>query len=164
MKIVTTSPGLPYICLSRAVNQLHVTILARSSRGMCKLFVSNESTSAHEFASQFGLEIVFIREKHPTTTANTESHARATVHLNDPATPVSAVMVERHRPVRPATTAPGGALRHKSHRCPRPIKSATLFLHGLKSVVQVLLRSPIKNWFVMLSRFVLVLHMFRFGA
>ena len=54
--------------------------------------------------------------------------ARVIVYLNDPATPVSAVMVEQLRPVGLATTAQGGALRDKSHRFPRPVKTAKMFI------------------------------------
>ena len=43
--------------------------------GRClKLFVSTDSTSYHEFASQFGLAF-FICEKHPKTIVKTESLA-----------------------------------------------------------------------------------------
>ena len=127
--------------------------------GRClKLFVSTESTSSHELASQFGLDIFYTRK---TPKKYHEYRvARATVHLNEPATPGSAVMVERHRPVGPTamiggdrlsqngekqqfkmrvyTFTPGGALRDKSHRCPRPVKTATMTVYsfiGLKSVV-----------------------------
>ena len=42
--------------------------------GRClKLFVSTDSTSCHEFASQFGLEFFYMR-KTPKTIANTPSH------------------------------------------------------------------------------------------
>ena len=58
------------------VSKLQVAILARSSRDNgLKLFVSTESTSCHEFASQFDVAI-FIREKRPKTIANSESPAR----------------------------------------------------------------------------------------
>ena len=56
--------------------------------------------------------------------------ARAIVCLNDPATPVSAIMVELHRPVGPATTAPGGALRDNSHS--KNDHNDCLFLHVLE--------------------------------
>ena len=52
---------------------LNLSVLANSRSqflldrlGRClKLFVSTESISCHEFASQFGLPIFFVREKHP---------------------------------------------------------------------------------------------------
>ena len=44
--------------------------------GICiKLFVSTDSTSSHEFPSQFGLAFI-IREKHPQTITNTDPRAR----------------------------------------------------------------------------------------
>ena len=54
--------------------------------------VSSDRTPCHEFASQFGLDF-FIREKHPLglTIAIEGRVARTPIHLNDPATPVSAV-------------------------------------------------------------------------
>ena len=61
--------------------------------GRCfKLFASTEITSSHEFASQFGLYIFYTRK----TPKNYREYqvARTTVHLNEPATPVSAVKVE----------------------------------------------------------------------
>ena len=45
-----------------AVHKLQVAILARSSRVILKLFVSTDSTSSHEFASQFGLTIFYTRK------------------------------------------------------------------------------------------------------
>ena len=95
------------------------------------MFVSTESTSCHEFASQFASQFALAIFYTRKTSKNYREFrvAHAIVYLNDPATPVSAVMVERHRPVGPATTAPGGALRDKSHRCPRPVKMATLTVY-----------------------------------
>ena len=61
------------------------------------MFVSTKSTSSHEFASQFGLQHFFIREKHLTKTI-----ARTTVYLNEAATGekgVNSVTVGRHRPI-----------------------------------------------------------------
>ena len=55
------------------------------------MFVSTESTSCHEFASQFGLAIFVYAKNYREFRV-----ARAIVYLNDPATLVSAVMVERH--------------------------------------------------------------------
>ena len=54
--------------------------------GRClKLFVSNDSTSCHELASQIGLELFYTR-KTQKTIGNTESHMYATVYLNEAAT------------------------------------------------------------------------------
>ena len=79
------------------------------------MFVSTESTSFHEFVSQFDLEF-FIHEK----------YAYATVHLNSiSATPIlSAVMVERHQPYVTNYTD----VHDQSNG-----NNDSLFLHGLKS-------------------------------
>ena len=72
------------VCISVGVRKLQVAILARSFREMLQLFVSSDSTSCHEFATQFGLAIFVKREKHPKPRGNRV--ASACVYLNDPAT------------------------------------------------------------------------------
>ena len=57
-------------CMSMLANGRSQFLLVRLGRCF-KLFVSTESTSCHEFASHFGLEIFFTR-KTPNTIANTE--------------------------------------------------------------------------------------------
>ena len=54
---------LKYVCLSVLANCRSQFLLDRLGRCL-KLFVSTDSTSCHEFASQFGLEF-FLSEKHP---------------------------------------------------------------------------------------------------
>ena len=49
-----------------------------------KLFVSTDSTSCHEFASQFDLAICLCAKKHPRPRGNRV--ASTCVYLNDPAT------------------------------------------------------------------------------
>ena len=69
-----------------------------------KLFVSTASGSTHEYASQFDLAIILYAKN---TKKNVRKYrvAGATVQLNEPATSVNAVMVERHRPDGAETTA-----------------------------------------------------------
>ena len=54
--VVTSSMLQFFLSLSVAVSKLQVTILARSSREMSQT-VRIESTSSHEFAFQFGIEM-----------------------------------------------------------------------------------------------------------
>ena len=49
------------VCLSQLTNCRSQFLLDRLGRCL-KLFVSTESTSCHEFASQFGLEFVYMRK------------------------------------------------------------------------------------------------------
>ena len=57
----------PEVCLSKLANCRSQFLLDRLGRCL-KLFVSTESTSCIEFASQFGLAF-FIRQKHPCVRA-----------------------------------------------------------------------------------------------
>ena len=66
--------GCWHVCLSQLVNCRSQFLLDRLGRCL-KLFVSTESTSCHEFASQFGLDILYM-QKTPKTIANT-------VYLNE---------------------------------------------------------------------------------
>ena len=71
----------PYVCLSMFANGRSQFLLDRLGRCL-KLFVLTDSTSCHEFASQFGLAI-FLCEKHPKPRGNRITSA--CVYLNDPA-------------------------------------------------------------------------------
>ena len=60
---------------SVGVRKRQVAILARSSREMSQLFVSTDSTSCHEFASQFGLAFfVYARNIHKLSRKPTLAH------------------------------------------------------------------------------------------
>ena len=61
------------------------------------MFLSSDSTSCHEFASQFGLAF-FLYAKNTQNVLEFRV-ASAIVQLNEPAKLVSVVMVDRHRPV-----------------------------------------------------------------
>ena len=67
------------VCRCYQTADLSQFLLHRLGRCL-KLFVSTESTSCHEFASQFGLDI-FLFAKNTQTIANTES-----VYLNEAGT------------------------------------------------------------------------------
>ena len=73
-----------YVCLSVLANDRSQFLLDRLGRCL-KLFVSTDSTSYHEFASQFGLEFEFVYAKN---TKNYREYrvAHATVYLNEAAT------------------------------------------------------------------------------
>ena len=92
-----------YICLSMLANGRLQFLLDRLGTRL-KLFVSTDSTSCHEFASQFGLAFCLY-------TKNTQklSQRPTLVHtwlLNEPATPVTMrSRLNRQRPVEAATTA-----------------------------------------------------------
>ena len=73
---------LKYVCLSVLANGRSQFLLDHLGRCL-KLFVSTESTSCHEFVSQFGLEF-FLSEKHPNYREYCVAHA--TVYLNEAAT------------------------------------------------------------------------------
>ena len=75
---IYTTILLKSVCLSQLANCRSQFLLARLGRYL-KLFVSTESTSCHEFASQFGLDF-FIREKHSKPRGNRA--ASASVYLN----------------------------------------------------------------------------------
>ena len=101
--------------MSVAVIKPQVAILARSSREM--------SQTVHIDSKHFVSRVrVSVRPRHFVTRKTIKNYceyrvACTTVHLNEPATPVSAVMVERHRPV--ATTAIIAAKTVKSNNSKR---------------------------------------------
>ena len=51
-----------YVCLSVGVRKLQVAILLDRLGKCLKLFVSSDSISCHEFASQFGLAFFYMRK------------------------------------------------------------------------------------------------------
>ena len=71
------------LSLSVLANYRTQFLLDRLGRYL-KLFVSNDSTSCHEFASQYGIAFFCIHEKHPKPRGNRV--ASACVYLNDPST------------------------------------------------------------------------------
>ena len=58
-----------------------------------EMFVLSESTSCHKFASQFGLAICFIREKH---TQPSETGSPSCVYFNETATAIVGRGTGRH--------------------------------------------------------------------
>ena len=119
---------LKSVCLSQLANCRSQFLLDRLGRCL-KLFVSTESTSCHEFASQFGLaNFVYVK--------NTQNYreyrvARATVYLNEAATShwspaepvkrgVNSVMVGRHQTVT-TWTAAGRCVRACVRACVRDV-------------------------------------------
>ena len=68
------------LCLSKSANCRSQFLLDRLGRCL-KLFISTESTSCHEFASQFGLQF-FYTQKIPNTIAK-NTVAYAIVYLNE---------------------------------------------------------------------------------
>ena len=95
-----------YICLSMLANSWSQFLLDRLRRCL-KLFISTESISCHEFASQFGLAI-FLYAK------NTQNYreycvAYATVYLNDRST-------QTHRTAT-SWTAMGGCVHVRLCAC-----------------------------------------------
>ena len=128
---------LKYVCMSQLANCRSQYLLDRL--GSClKLFVSTESTSCHEFAYQFGLEL-FVCEKHPQLS---RIPTLTQVLLNETASGrkgavLTPVTVDRS----PATSRNG--IGHSGDRLSQTgenqqLKTATtksLFLHGDENVV-----------------------------
>ena len=79
------------LLIAVAVRKLQVAIIAtcrlwedRAGAGRClKLFVSTDSTSSHEFASQFGRGI-FLNAKNTQKLAETVSHSRVFIWMKQP--------------------------------------------------------------------------------
>ena len=133
-----------FLSLSVAVSKRQVAIIARSTRGCLKLFVSTESTSSHKFASQFDLEF-FGTRKTPKHITNTESPARLFTRMNQWRRPDGPTVI---------TAAPDWAKTVKNNNSKREFKPSRqvapkwqitqmsaniqkghndgLFLHGLK--------------------------------
>ncbi len=88
---IYTIISLKSVCLSQLTNCRSQLLLDRLGRCL-KLFVSTESTSCHEFTSQFGLEF-FICEKHSKPQENRAAS-------DQPLSPAErAVTVGCHRPI-----------------------------------------------------------------
>ena len=85
--------------MSVVVSKLQFAILAQSSREM---FVSTDGPSSHEFASQFGLAIFYMRK---TPKTYQENRVQRKCLLNEPA---SDGLTRQKGEVMPASRRPAG--------------------------------------------------------
>ncbi len=127
----------------RGYETLHTTYRSQflfDRLGWCiKLFISTDSTSSHEFASQFGLTMCFIRETHTKAIAKTESRASV---LNAPIT------VDRSPATTWAATTAIIAATDWAKTAKTRVYTFTTWLCVCKECVQ---KSTMTNCFLMLS-------------
>ena len=118
-KLIYTIILLKSVCLSVFANCRSQFLLDRLGKCLY-LSVSSDSTSCDEFASQFALAFLYAKNFHTLSRRLSRPH----IHVNDPATVVSrpTVMVERRR------TADNRDVTNHTCRCPRPVKTATMFI------------------------------------
>ena len=123
-KVHTISCHIYTIILLRSVtvSKLQVAILARLSRENLKLFVSTDSTSSHEFASQFGLAIFYMRK-------NTQKLSRR------PSPEQVFVECAGHGLSIGSDNMSGNNSDHSGERLSQIGDNESLYLHDLKNVI-----------------------------